>query len=84
MNVYDVKIYSDGTRYWYKHGKLSRVLHRVEGPAVECFNGDKYWYFNGRCHREDGAAIEYANGTKKWYLEGKKVTEAEFIALKRS
>ena len=31
------------------------------------YNGDKYWYKNGKCHREDGPAVEYTNGDKLWY-----------------
>ena len=40
-------------------------------PAIECANGDKYWYLNGNRHRVDGPAIEYANGDKYWFLNGK-------------
>jgi len=28
--------------------------HREDGPAVECANGYKYYYINGKRHREDG------------------------------
>jgi len=35
------------------------------------YNGDKYWYRNGKRHREDGPAIEWADGSKFWYLNGK-------------
>ena len=41
------------------------------GLLVECANGDKSWYLNGKLHREDGPAIERANGDKSWYLNGK-------------
>ena len=53
-------------RYYLSNGSL----HRTDGPAFECINGDKKWYFNGNRHREDGPAIEYSNGDKKWYLNG--------------
>ena len=43
-------------------------LHRKDGPAVECADGNKYWYLNYQLHREDGPAIEFANGDKYWYL----------------
>jgi len=45
-------------------------LHREDGPAIECANGDKYWYLNNQWHREDGPALEYANGDKYWYRNG--------------
>lgn len=35
--------HSDGTKYWYRNGKL----HREDGPAVEYANGNKEWYRNG-------------------------------------
>ncbi len=46
-------------------------LHRDDGPAVECANGDKEWYQNGKLHRLDGPAVERANGDKYWYQNGK-------------
>jgi len=39
------------------------------------YNGDKYWYLNGKRHREDGPAIELANGAKEWYLNNKRHRE---------
>mgnify|MGYP003347731049 CR=1 FL=1 len=50
----------------WQHG----VLHRVDGPAVLFFDGDKYWYVNDKLHREDGPAIEKADGSKEWWLNG--------------
>ena len=66
---YTVRVYDDGSKYWY----LNEKLHREDGPAIECANGylTKAWYLNGKCHREDGPAIEYASGHKQWYKNGK-------------
>ena len=80
MKTYTVKIDDGGTKWWYRDGKL----HREDGPAVECADGYKSWYRNGKLHREDGPAIEKANGTKQWYLNDKKLTQAEFMARKKS
>ena len=44
MIEYTVKVYSNGTKYWYLNGKL----HREDGPAVERANGNKYWYLNDK------------------------------------
>jgi len=68
MQKYTVNVNTYGT-YWYKEG--TTLFHRENGPALECSNGDKEWYLNGRLHREDGPAVEYSNGDKKWYLNGK-------------
>ena len=38
-----LKIDSNGTKRWY----LNNQLHRTDGPAVEYYNGYKYWYING-------------------------------------
>jgi len=41
-------------------------------PAIECANGDKRWYVEGKLHRVGNKpAIEYSNGDKYWYVEGK-------------
>ena len=71
---YKVKVYSDGSKFWFLNGKR----HREDGPAVESATGNKEWYLNGKQHREDGPAVEYADGTKSWYLNGEKYTEEEF------
>jgi hypothetical protein len=68
---YTVKVYPDGTKYWYINGKR----HREDGPAIEHADGTKEWYLNDKFHREDGPAIEYASGTKKWYLNGERHRE---------
>ena len=74
--TYEVKVYNNGTKYWYLNGKL----HREDGPAVEFTNGYKEWVFNGKLHREDGPSVEWANGDKEWYLNDIEYTEAEWKA----
>jgi len=66
MEKYIVEVHSDRTVWKNEKGEV----HRLNGPAIEYADGDKYWYLNGECHREDGPAIEYANGSKEWYLNG--------------
>jgi hypothetical protein len=58
--------YPDGTKFWYKEGKL----HREDGPAREYPDGRKIWHKEGKYHREDGPAVEYPDGTKEWHKEG--------------
>ncbi len=38
--------------------------------VIEFYNGNKYWYKEGKLHREDGPAVEYTDGTKKWWIGG--------------
>ena len=44
MNKPEIKVSSDGAKFWYLNGKL----HREDGPAVEYSNGDKRWYLNDK------------------------------------
>ena len=74
MEEYIVRVYEDRTE-WYQNEKL----HRVDGPAIEYVNGDKFWYLNGDRHRTDGPAVEYANEQKWWYLNGEQYTEKDFL-----
>ena len=62
--------YSDGSTSSNLDG--SKLLHRVDGPAMEWNNGSKEWWLNGKRHRVDGSAIEWDNGDKEWYLNGKR------------
>ena len=64
----------NGTKQWYRDGKL----HREDGPAIEYADGGKAWCKNGEYHREDGPAIESVNGHKAWYLNDKLYSEEEF------
>lgn len=50
-------------------------LHRLDGPAVECDDGDKEWWVAGMRHREDGPAIEWSDGVKEWWVAGKRHRE---------
>src|SRR3972149_2994041 len=43
-----------------------KVKHRLDGPAVECADGTKTWWINGKRHRADGPAVGYADGQKEW------------------
>lgn len=51
---------------WKYHGQT----HRLDGPAIEDADGNKYWYWRGLCHREDGPAVVLADGAAAWYIEG--------------
>jgi hypothetical protein len=43
MIEYTVRVYFNGTKWWYLNGEL----HREDGPAIERANGSKAWYLNG-------------------------------------
>jgi hypothetical protein len=43
MIEYAVKVWPNGSKYWFLNGKL----HREEGPAIEWANGSKAWHLNG-------------------------------------
>jgi len=59
-------------KYGNKLWTLNGLLHREDGPAIECADGCKEWRLNGKRHRIDGPAVIYADGSKTWYLDGKR------------
>lgn len=61
------KVYILNSYFWYQNG----MLHRDDGPAVECFGGGRHWYRDGKKHRIGGPAVELSDGTKEWWLDGK-------------
>lgn len=74
------EVNSNGTKYWKN---TQGQLHRGEDkPAIECANGDKEWYHNGKRHREgDQPAIECTNGNKEWYQNGLFHFSLHFVCL---
>lgn len=69
---------ANGTiRYRNKDG----VIHRIGGPAIEYYYGNKTWYVNGLLHREDGPAVMNADGGKYWWLNDVKYTYDEWLKL---
>lgn len=65
MQEYKVTVDTAGTIRFYKPG--TDDLHRLDGPAEERANGNKYWCQDNKFHRIDGPAIEYEDGSKLWY-----------------
>ena len=49
MIEYKVKVWSNGNKEWYLHGRR----HREDGPAVECVSGYKEWWLRGEELAED-------------------------------
>jgi hypothetical protein len=74
MEKYIVKVHEDRTIWYNEKGQL----HRLNGPAVECKNGYKYWHQNGQFHRTDGPAVEGLNGYKEYWINGNRIAEEEF------
>jgi hypothetical protein len=63
-------------KYWViEYYNVNNQYHRLDGPAIEYSNGNKYWYKNGLPHREDGPALEFYYGEKWWYKNGKQHRE---------
>lgn len=58
---------TQGNKSWYNS---KGEFHRLDGPALEFANGDKFWYKNNQLHRLDGPACDYADGIKLWLREG--------------
>lgn len=57
----------DFATWWFK----DNILHRVDGPAIDYFNGDEEWYYEGKLHRIDGPAyLSYNKKYKEWWFHG--------------
>lgn len=57
------------------------IPHRLDGPAIEWFDGYKVWYKKGLRHRLDGPAVEYPDGYKLFFVEGQEYSEEKFNSL---
>ena len=53
--------------------------HRTDGPAVEFYYGDKYWWVDGKRHRLDGPAVDCADGTKVFYVNNINIEDLKEI-----
>src|SRR4051812_7124115 len=68
-----MKTFKDGSTDWRNE---KGEYHRVDGPALEFSDGNKYWFINDCRHRSDGPAVEQ-NGTKMWFLYGNHIPHEE-------
>ena len=66
--IFDYEEGEDRIELWYRYN----LLHRIDGPAYNDFDGEKRWYFKGKLHRLDGPAIEHPYGNYVWYIDGKR------------
>lgn len=69
--------YNDGTRQWFNHGKI----HRLIKPAVDNPNGYKAWYKNGKLHRLNAHAIIFTDGRKEYWEFGRLVVKPTSVDL---
>lgn len=71
--VYEIKVSSNYGRIWYiVYGEFI-VKHRIDGPAVEIINGNKYWFNMGKKHRLDGPAVVRIENNQlqhRYYIDG--------------
>jgi len=80
QNQYIV-IHPCGSKYYYCDAGQS-ILHRDDGPAVECASGLKCWYQNGKLRRYDGPVIECPDGSKDWWYQNGKIKKPSFDVQK--
>ena len=62
VEIYEVRVYSDGAKLWFQNEQL----HRVDGPAMEWNNGNYKWYQEGKLHRVGGPAV-VTDRYEGWY-----------------
>jgi hypothetical protein len=67
IQEYDYSITDEfGNRKWL----LNNLLHRTDGPAIDCKNGKTEWWLNGLRHRANAPAMEWPNGKQEWWFNG--------------
>ena len=67
IQKYDYSIADEfGNRKWLLNG----LLHRIDGPAIDCKGGKKEWWLNGLRHRTDGPAMKWSSGKQEWWFNG--------------
>lgn len=54
---------------WYK-SEEDRIIHRMDGPAVEWADGTIEYWEEGEYHRVGDPAIIESNGTQEYYCRG--------------
>ena len=67
-DLYETNIYGD--KSWFKVDEETRVLHRLNGPALINKYGSEIWYKYGKIHREGGPAVIRKDGSTEWLKEG--------------
>jgi hypothetical protein len=70
MKTQYIKIVEDDSKYYYSDAAM-KILHRIDGPAIEYADGYKAWWVDGKLHRLDGPAVELNSGSKEWWVDGK-------------
>ena len=82
MKTQYIKINKDGSKFYYSDAAM-KILHRIDGPAMEFADGSKEWYVEGKRHRLDGPAmyVGYVGGYTAWYVHGTRLSQEEFIRL---
>jgi hypothetical protein len=50
-------VFQGGTKEWRKEGKI----HRADGPAVEYWNGNKEWWWNGEVFYSNRVFVNLKN-----------------------
>jgi hypothetical protein len=67
IQKYDYSIADDfGNRKWL----LNNLLHRTDGPAIDCKSGKTEWWLNGLRHRANAPAMEWPSGKQEWWFNG--------------
>jgi hypothetical protein len=66
---------AQGNKCWFNE---RGQLHRLDGPAIEWWDGLTSWWVNGHRHRLEGPAIEDDTGVRRWWVMDKKLTQEEF------
>ena len=74
-----IEISECGTKFYFSDKEM-KILHREDGPALECANENKWWYLNGIEHSEEDFNKKM-NPAPKININGREFTIEELNSL---
>ena len=73
----NLNISARGSKWWY----CKTYLHRLNGPAITCFDGHTEWFMYGKLHRLNGPARTYVGGYVEYWMYGKYLDDYAMMFL---
>lgn len=72
--TYEVRVSKEGSKFWRNENKQ---VHNEYGPAIEWFDGDKWYYLNGKMYTRE----EWKKEVNKNKSKAKELTVSEVSKL---
>lgn len=88
MEKYFTQIFNyghDSEHLVYYKDEYCKIVHRLDGPAVEYKEGLQMWAKDGVLHRLDGPAVTHKNSpdSSQYWINGELFSESRFYSIIR-